>query len=419
MDVWQVTRDHVDVYFPTSTTPIPSFLSPFVLSETNISHVSFSQTHATSPGSKSTNWGLHSLENSSYHDDYHLVDEIDDFLYNITITYPDLATLIPVGHTFEQREMYALKLSRFKPSNCDACEEDSNNASEFCQCGKQSSKPGIFIIGAQHGREWIATATSLYLAHALVANYSEPRSISHLLDTYDFYIIPSPNPDGYHFTWHGDRFWYKNRMANAPGSNCVGVDMNRNWGYKWRPFAVSQSITKKKKHIDPCSHWYPGSRPFEAPEVNNIANFVTTLPNLHAFIDLRSYGQMLSTPFSYSCKKWPKDAEDQLEAAVGATHALRKLYGTTFQTGPLCGTLYRAHGNIVDWMYRKVDVKYSFAVHLRDTGTYGFDLPSKWIRPVGEETADMLSYLAAFIAKNERECSLFVLFDFVFSVSFV
>ena len=43
---------------------------------------------------------------------------------------------------------------------------------------------------------------------------------------------------------------------------------------------------------DPCSPWYPGHRPFEAPEVNNIANFITTLSSLKAYVDLRSYGQM-------------------------------------------------------------------------------------------------------------------------------
>lgn len=31
--------------------------------------------------------------------------------------------------------------------------------------------------------------------------------------------------------------------------------------------------------------------------MNNIANFVTTLPNLKAFIDLRSYGQMRECAF--------------------------------------------------------------------------------------------------------------------------
>jgi hypothetical protein len=31
--------------------------------------------------------------------------------------------------------------------------------------------------------------------------------------------------------------------------------------------------------------------------------------------------------------------------------------------------LYRSPGNIVDWMYKRAGIKYSYAVHLRDTGT--------------------------------------------------
>ena len=55
------------------------------------------------------------------------------------------------------------------------------------------------------------------------------------------------------------------------------------------------SSLKKRPDTDPCSTWYPGHRAFEAPEVNNIANYVQTLPNLKAFIDLRSYGQMCTS----------------------------------------------------------------------------------------------------------------------------
>ena len=29
-----------------------------------------------------------------------------------------------------------------------------------------------------------------------------------------------------------DRYWRKNRAINS-GSNCKGVDMNRNWGFHW------------------------------------------------------------------------------------------------------------------------------------------------------------------------------------------
>jgi hypothetical protein len=73
----------------------------------------------------------------------------------------------------------------------------------------------------------------------------------------------------------------------------------------------------------------------------------------------------VSTPFSYSCKRSPKDAEDQLEAISGAAYAMKKSHGTVFtvspcvlsllttivhisafQTGQLCSTLYRSVGRL-------------------------------------------------------------------------
>lgn len=55
----------------------------------------------------------------------------------------------------------------------------------------------------------MATSTALYLTHALVGgNGSETGTLAALLDTYAFYIIPAPNPDGYVYTWESDRFWW-------------------------------------------------------------------------------------------------------------------------------------------------------------------------------------------------------------------
>ncbi len=76
-------------------------------------------------------------------------------------------------------------------------------------------------------------------------------------------------------------------------------------GYKWKPFTyelqavenANASCAAVRPPAEPCSSWFPGNRPFQAPEVNNIANFVSKLPDLEAFIDLRSYGQM-RTPSS-------------------------------------------------------------------------------------------------------------------------
>jgi hypothetical protein len=49
---------------------------------------------------------------------------------------------------------------------------------------------------------------------------------------------------------------------------------------------------------------------------------------------------LVSAPYSYSCKATPKDAEDQLEAAMGAANALRTVHGTPFVV-----SLLTNHGN--------------------------------------------------------------------------
>ncbi|KAH9975486.1 hypothetical protein BGW80DRAFT_1251030 [Lactifluus volemus] len=406
-DLWQISHSHVDIYFPRRTVAeVELSLLPFHLSPTSSHHIDKGTTSRTHAGtikhasfSEDQHWDVASPSNATFHSQYHPLDEINTFVRDLANAYPQQVSIIPLGHSGEGREMFALQIT--SGASAGHVSHDPNSQIVFDKKGKQSNanaRCGFLITGAQHAREWIASASALYIAHALLADSSEEFSLARLLKRHNFYIIPVPNPDGYLYTWENDRFWYKNRFQVGPKARCVGIDMNRNWGYKWK--ASSNSLYGPEE--DPCSHWFPGQRPFQAPEVNNMENYFSHLPRLKGFLDLRSYGQMLSTPFSHSCKKDPKDAEDQLEAISGAAHAMKKSHGTIFTTGPLCSTLYRAPGNIVDWVYKKTGVKYSFAAHLRDTGTYGFALPEQWIRPVGEESARMVESLADFIA--DKEC---------------
>ena len=65
---------------------------------------------------------------------------------------------------------------------------------------------------------------------------------------------------------------------------------------------MNTDITNRNNSpIDPCSHWYPGNRAFQSPEVDSIANWVSTLRNVIGFIDLRSYGQMGTLFISVGC----------------------------------------------------------------------------------------------------------------------
>ncbi|KAF9811509.1 hypothetical protein IEO21_06560 [Rhodonia placenta] len=382
-DVWRISQSHVDIYFPTLHDYLSSPFHDIDLPH-NTSRVSRAALIPPSTSGRDTgpsSWNLTSLSNSTFHSVYHPLEEIEEFVEAMAILYPDIVQLVNIGHSAEGREMVAMRISKGSG-------------------GSLKQKAGFVVTGAQHAREWVATSTALYLTHALVAGASEPYAMSSLLDYYDFYVIPVPNPDGYVYTWEHNRLWYKNRQVIGPHEKCVGIDMNRFvHGHKWKAKARFPTVKANKPSTptDPCTPWYPGHRAFEAPEVNNIANFITTLPALKAYIDFRSYGQILSTPWAYSCKKTPKDAEDQIEAAHGAARAIKLAHGTAFTTGTLCSMLYKAPGNVVDWMYAKAGIKYAYAVHLRDTGTYGFSLPPEWIRPVGEESAKMIQFLAEFI----------------------
>lgn len=78
-------------------------------------------------------------------------------------------------------------------------------------------------------------------------------------------------------------------------------------------------------------------------------------------------------------------------------------------------------------MYHTAGIKYSYVAHLRDTGTvscfpdsfdrgvqltknllkYGFSLPSKSIKPVGQETTKMVEYLSEFILNRTKSQHFF------------
>jgi hypothetical protein len=60
------------------------------------------------------------------------------------------------------------------------------------------------------------------------------------------------------------------------------------------------------------------------------ANAYVHLPNSFMTSWWTDASFAVSTPFSYSCRRTPKDAEDQLEAISGAAHAIRRLHGTQF-----------------------------------------------------------------------------------------
>lgn len=79
--------------------------------------------------------------------------------------------------------------------------------------------------------------------------------------------------------------------------------------------------------------------------------------------------------------------------AKGVASAIKSVYGTTYQYGPVCTTIYQATGSSVDYVNDVTKSKYTFTIELRDTGSYGFVLPASQILPTSVETYAGFRYL--------------------------
>lgn len=99
------------------------------------------------------------------------------------------------------------------------------------------------------------------------------------------------------------------------------------------------------------------------------------------------------TPYGYSCSTLVAKNTEYQALATGASNAIEALYGTQFESGPICSTIYQVSGGSVDYVQDVTKADYVFTLELRDTGNYGFVLPANQILPSGQEAYEGVKYL--------------------------
>ncbi|XP_033124828.1 carboxypeptidase A2-like [Anneissia japonica] len=218
------------------------------------------------------------------------------------------------------------------------------------------------------------------LARKLIDDYGSDSTIKKVLDSYDLYIVPTLNVDGYVYTWTNDRMWRKNRMNY--GTACTGIDLNRNYPTGFGGTGASSN---------PCFETYHGPSPISEVEMQHVTSFflnkVAAGQTFQLFIDFHAYGQLWLYPWGYSrVAPIVNDSDDLLNAANDAARALKSLFGTEYFVGNSARDMYPAGGASEDWGYDELKAKYSYIIELRDEGKYGFILPERFIEPTGEET---------------------------------
>ncbi|XP_036343963.1 carboxypeptidase B [Rhagoletis pomonella] len=296
---------------------------------------------------------------------YHRLADIHDFFDVLAKTYPDICSVETIGYSLQKRPLKILKISNGNPGN-----------------------PGIWIDGGMHAREWISPATVTFIANQLVEGWDD---MPEYMRNVNWYIHAVANPDGYEYTHTTDRLWRKNMRSH--GRQCPGVDLNRNFGYKWGGKGTS---------ANPCSQTYRGSKAFSEPETFYISKFISNYPRdtFHAYLSFHSYGQYILYPWGYDYHL-TSDKSDLDRVARQAGTTITKQSGGKYTIGSSATTLYPAAGGSDDWAKGFVGIKYSYTIEMGDTGRYGFVLPASHIESNGRDGYTFVDTVARAVTQGK------------------
>lgn len=160
-------------------------------------------------------------------------------------------------------------------------------------------KPNILIIGQIHSEEPIGLEISLKFIEFLTENKSH-----NLLKSYNFYIIPTLNPEGFSLVNGGiSNFHRKNKKdTNKNGQFDIvidGVDLNRNFPFNWN---IDENTC-------PENRYYAGEYPASEIEVQSLISF---FEENHIFLTINyhssfngAYNEKIFFPYHWEEKKSP------------------------------------------------------------------------------------------------------------------
>ncbi|KAF3008556.1 hypothetical protein E8E13_006949 [Curvularia kusanoi] len=319
------------------------------------------------------------LPDLSWYDTYHPYADHLDYWDDLAHAFPKNTKKLKLGKSYENRTIYAYHLFG-----------DKKKGGYGPKTKDKPQKPAILWHATVHAREWISTMVIEYLAYQLILGYkSGDTDVTAFLDHYDFYLVPFHNPDGFVYTQTNDRLWRKNRQPRPSlNTTCLGTDGNRNWKFEWDAEPPEGGSTP-----DPCGQTYRGLSPGDTPENKVLDKFSSELAakpgGIRSFIDFHSYGQLVLTPWGYSCDPLPATIDRMVAVANGTARAIEaaSARNSTYEAGPGCKILYFSTGNSRDHHHAVHGAAHSWTLELSpvDAAGGGFVLDPKEIRNVVEE----------------------------------
>ena len=230
---------------------------------------------------------------------YRTVTETFTTAQALAATYPELATWLDIGDSWEKLQ------------------PDGDPGSDILVLRLTNSqiagpKPKLFVMAAIHAREYTTAELATRFAEYLLENYDTNPDITWLLDYQEIHLLLQANPDGRQQAETG-LWWRKNTNTTCPFPSQRGVDLNRNYLFQWSLVGASN---------DGCDEVYHGTSASSEPETQAVQNYLRlqfsdqrgpaesdpASPNASGiFIDLHSYGDLVLWPWGYTATPAPND----------------------------------------------------------------------------------------------------------------
>ena len=222
---------------------------------------------------------------------YHTYAEVNTALRQTVAKYGQgsqaIVKRVLIGHSFEGRNIWALKISD--------------------RVGRNENEPEVLSECAMHAREHLTVEMCLHMITMLTENYGGTdalgQRVTNMVNHREIWIVPMLNPDGAEYdildgAFHG---WRKNCQVN-PGSIKIGIDLNRNWGFMWGCCGGSSP--------NPKSARYRGQYPFEAVEDAVLRDFILSRrvggeQQITTALNWHSYGEFIMWPYGYTKEDVP------------------------------------------------------------------------------------------------------------------
>lgn len=251
--------------------------------------------------------------------------------------FPGVTRVVEIGRSLQKRPILALVIST-TPDLDDP---------------RFHAKPTALFDGMHHAREIMTPEIVFDIGESILGSANRAKRARLTLEEMNVVLVPMVNVDGNARVWSDDTMWRKN--ARGEGKSTFGVDINRNYPYRWSDCSGSSGYKDAQD--------YHGTAAASEPETKALIGLADRIHPM-ASVSYHSYSELVLYP--YGCDG-DVTGENALLASLGERMAgmLPSDSGRgNYTSGTPWQLLYAVDGDSMGYMFATFGaVAYTFEVN--------------------------------------------------------